>query len=409
MVIIMAIFRSTFLLIFSLSLADPAAAADPIKTTVNPEAASGLNHPAPAAQKPHNRTSSRAANNPVIVATPALQGKVDGITYQSDEFMWQMFLGALAPAAGSSPPKVEFETWATDKTTFSATPKWPGLAAPSFDTECEPAHTPLVFNFPADGCIVEVVKRNLAQFDYIVNNNLNTKQGLAAAFAKADFTVNMPKRAVSIKAEWVPFSTLKKWITGAASWNDNTIKAKYYTTNVNNTDYALVAIHVSSKQNKNWVWATFEHSLNPGRCDYTGCFDSYGFENQVELPDLTTLNGQYPKCSPTTDLTTYARSLRVPDVFIGNYCLKSTQTDYVDEDQVPTVLTNTVIEGLMAKNSPTSSSCITCHYYAAFGSNGAVNAAANAMPLGNPSGLPDSKILENLKQFDFMWGFRAAP
>src|SRR5690606_38363999 len=116
----------------------------------------------------------------------------------------------------------------------------------------------------------------------------------------------------------------------------------------------------------------------------------------------------YPACPPSLDLLATTIPYNVPDVFIGNYCLKSTQTDYVDADQVPTVLTNTVIEGLMAKNSPTSSSCITCHYYAAFGSDGLVNKAANAMPLGNPSGLPDPNILENLKQFDFMWGFRAA-
>ena len=388
----MAIFRYIFLLILSLPLLGAIAVADPITPPTEAKA-----------------TSSAAASSSVIVATPALQGEVDGRDgVLSDAFMWQVFLEALEPVAAASPPKVEFETWATDKTTFSATPQWPGAAAPSFDTPCEPAHTPLVFDFPANGCIVEVVKRNRPQFDYIVNNRLNTKQGLAAAFAKTGFTVDMPKQAVSIKAEWVPFSTLRTWIAGAASWTNDTIKGKYYTTNVGNMDYALVAIHVSSKQNANWVWATFEHSLNPGRCDYTGCFDSFGFKSKVQLPDLTTLNSQYPACPPSLDLLATTIPYNVPDVFIGNYCLKSTQTDYVDADQVPTVLTNTVIEGLMAKNSPTSSSCITCHYYAAFGSDGLVNKAANAMPLGNPSGLPDPNILENLKQFDFMWGFRAA-
>lgn len=362
----------------------------------------------PAAQKPHSLASSRAGSNAVTVATPALQGEVANSTTLSDEFMWGVFLEAITPVAATSPQKVEFETWATDKTTFSTTPQWPGPTAPSFDTTCEPAHTPLAFSFPSNGCIVEVVKRNKPQFDYIVNNKLNTQKGLAAAFAKANFSVNMPKQAVSIKAEWVPFTTLRPWIAGAASWTDDTIKEKYYTTNVGGTNYALVAIHVSSKQNDNWVWATFEHTLNPGRCDYTGCFDSYGFRGKVQLPSRQTLNSQYPKCSATLNLSAAAQIYNVPEVFIGNYCLKSTQVDFVDADQVPTVLTNTVIEGLMAKNSPTSSSCITCHYYAAFGNDGLVNKAANAMPLGNPSGLPDPDILENLKQFDFMWGFRAA-
>jgi hypothetical protein len=34
--------------------------------------------------------------------------------------------------------------------------------------------------------------------------------------------------------------------------------------------------HISSKDIPNWIWATFEHVGNPGRCDYTGCNDSYG-------------------------------------------------------------------------------------------------------------------------------------
>ena len=37
------------------------------------------------------------------------------------------------------------------------------------------------------------------------------------------------------------------------------------------TKYALVSMHVISKQVPNWTWATFEHRFNPGRCDIMGC------------------------------------------------------------------------------------------------------------------------------------------
>lgn len=37
-------------------------------------------------------------------------------------------------------------------------------------------------------------------------------------------------------------------------------------------EYALVSLHVSSRQNPNWVWGTFEHAMNPGRCDSMGCW-----------------------------------------------------------------------------------------------------------------------------------------
>ena len=43
--------------------------------------------------------------------------------------------------------------------------------------------------------------------------------------------------------------------------------------------YWLIALHISSKDTPNWVWATFEHVANPGRCDFTGCNDSYGYSS----------------------------------------------------------------------------------------------------------------------------------
>ncbi|MGG7381499.1 hypothetical protein ACQ7B2_23090, partial [Escherichia coli] len=46
----------------------------------------------------------------------------------------------------------------------------------------------------------------------------------------------------------------------------------------------LVAFHVSSKDTPNWVWATFEHVNNLGRCDYTGCNDSYGYRSADRVP-----------------------------------------------------------------------------------------------------------------------------
>ncbi|MDJ0931576.1 hypothetical protein [Breoghania sp.] len=54
-------------------------------------------------------------------------------------------------------------------------------------------------------------------------------------------------------------------------------------------------MHISSRQNKNWVWGTLEHQNNPGRCDYIGCFDSFG---AVE-PNTEVYNTQYGACAKT--------------------------------------------------------------------------------------------------------------
>ena len=34
----------------------------------------------------------------------------------------------------------------------------------------------------------------------------------------------------------------------------------------------------------NWHWYAFEHVNNLGRCDFTGCNDSYGFKKTVSIP-----------------------------------------------------------------------------------------------------------------------------
>ena len=122
-------------------------------------------------------------------------------------------------------------------------------------------------------CIAEQVARNRPQFDYIVKNNLNTQAGLAAAFAKS-VKVEMPPKSIAIKGDWIPLPWLLQWLPQLG--DAEAIRKLYYTATVKSVEYALVAMHVSSRQNPNWVWGTFEHQINPGRCDTIGCFDSFG-------------------------------------------------------------------------------------------------------------------------------------
>ncbi|HEU4456889.1 MAG TPA: hypothetical protein VFR81_27725, partial [Longimicrobium sp.] len=56
-----------------------------------------------------------------------------------------------------------------------------------------------------------------------------------------------------------------------------------------------------------------------------------------------------------------------------------------------------------------ASSCIGCHVYASFGSNGKPTAAAQNMLPYNPTGAPIPAVLNGSQQFDFMWGVLLAP
>ena len=92
-----------------------------------------------------------------------------------------------------------------------------------------------------------------------------------------------------------------------------------------------------------------------------------------------------------------------------NYCLKSTQVDYNAADGTPYVLGNSVIERITGGGTISASSCIACHVYASFGSNGTPTASATAMLPFNPTGNPIPGVLAGSLQFDFMWGVLNAP
>jgi hypothetical protein len=374
------------------------------------------------------------AQGTVAVAVPARAGAVDGTAENSDAFIWRKFAEFVAPV-GSQQSPVVFETWASDADTFPApaqTARWPapnepkklhastliiakqlavgaspaavGPLAGPIDVKCEAPKGAAAGAFPLSGtpppCIAEETKRNRAQFDYLKDNNLNTKAGLAAAFAKS-FKVEMPLDAIAVKGDWVPVTALLQWIPQLG--NKANVEQLYYTNTVDGVEYALVSLHASSRQNPNWVWGTFEHQMTPGRCDYMGCFDSFGAEISAFLPNKSAPNAQYGACRKTPALQALMRSARISPVW-ENYCLKSTMVDYVAADGTPYVLGNSVIEGIVGDGTVAASSCISCHAYASFDASGATKPTVRALLPFNPTGKPIPGALEGSSTFAFMWG-----
>jgi len=185
------------------------------------------------------------------------------------------------------------------------------------------------------------------------------------------------------------------------------VRKQYYTATVGGVEYAVVAMHVSSRQNPNWVWGTFEHQMNPGRCDYIGCFDTFGAQTDSVPPNTKAYNTQYGVCSKTSQLKTLMASAHLSPVW-ENYCLKSTQVDYTAQDGTPYVLGNSVIEGIVGNGTVAASSCISCHAYASFGPDGAPTARARGMLPFNPTGKPIPGVLDGSHTFAFMWGLLEA-
>jgi hypothetical protein len=266
---------------------------------------------------------------------------------------------AQAPAAEAAPAEGDS---ATNAQAPASTRAVASAAAPA------PAPGNSLENFPpppttepgASSFLIEEVRRNQPAFDYIVSNNLNSLSGLKTAFANT-MTVSFPVDAIEVKTNWLPVSQLKTYYPTAQA-------SDFYVTKENGVDYALIAMHINSKQVPNWTWATFEHQLNPGRCDYMGCHDAFG----ATVADVPAADNQganqgttYANCEKTPALQAMMSGAGLPAVF-ANYCLKGAQTEWTDNNGLAIRVANSVTEYTFAQLG----SCMTCHGMANFDENG---------------------------------------
>jgi hypothetical protein len=325
--------------------------------------------------------------------------------------------------------------------------------------------------------MAELVFRNKTFFDFVFRNDLYNQEGIVKVFqtnssniqsgapyrlsneSAAVSEIVFPADAMMIKSNWLsreratemglqddpahPY--IKMNITTPVTDNNGTI--------LQPGEHWLIAFHISSKDIPNWVWVTFEHVGNPGRCDYTGCNDSFGYDStdtvssghsrnytrphmacdNLPLPSFVLdLGKPYPASTRrpaltsifadlgigTTDNTTLVPSYA--DRGWLSYELKGAQVEFTDSMGRAVHLGNSVTEGGFVSTS----SCMTCHARA-----GAAVAGTLPPPLGVfENGISDSGYLPSsigipvadwynrsgqpptlqVLQTDFVWGFLAA-
>ena len=295
--------------------------------------------------------------------------------------------------------------------------------------------------------MAEVVFRNKPFFDFVYRNDLYNTEGITKVFnANAGNIYNaasrqsgapyrlatqggplseitFPTDALMIKSDWLareraeamglredPANPFVKMEILSAVLDDNgaiLLPGEHW----------LVAIHFSSKDIPNWVWTTFEHVNNPGRCDYTGCNDLFGYlsPDTVATGQARNFTRPHQVCDglllPSYVLEpgeTYPGGARQPGLArifdalgIGtsdnqtlqprpsdrgwlSYRLKGTQTQFTDATGLPTHLGNSVTEAGFV----TTSSCMTCHSRASTNAGGTV-----PLPLGVfENGLTESGV-----------------
>jgi hypothetical protein len=315
-----------------------------------------------------------------------------------DKISWELFALVNKPVPGLS--NNVFETWASNEDTFQQNPKFPGATTPpscvpaqvaaapgaplSPQVAITPVASPKVLNVSAlvalaprrPGLQPHVLpggtqesRRNRATFDFIFCNKLFTRAGLRTAFA-AGQPISFPIDSMEIKADWVP--------VGNRSPSDF-----YINTASDGKRYALVAMHVISKEVPNWTWATFEHKDNLGRCDFIGCHDKFGAVVQ-DIDAHKAPGGQYDPCVKTPALKKLFADAGLPPLW-ENYCLKGSQVDFVTATGVPTHLGNSVTEDGFVDTS----SCMTCHSRAAVNAKGLRTTDAGFLDPPLPAVCPD--------------------
>ncbi|MEO8671747.1 MAG: hypothetical protein ABI411_10570 [Tahibacter sp.] len=332
--------------------------------------------------------------------------------------------------------------------------------------------------------MAELVFRNKSMFDFVFRNDIYHQEGIMQVFARnaanikspngmpyriksttgALTEIDFPVDAVMIKSNWLEKTRAERLglhDDPASPYIKMTINTRV--TDNNGTilkpgEHWLVAMHISSKDIPDWLWATWEHVNNPGRCDYLGCNDSYGYSSADAVAKNQEMNYTTPKTQcDDLDLASWIfklndtytsgpRSGGLSNVFnalgIGtkdnavdrskpimpsiadrawlSYRLKGSQSEFNDSTGHHTLLGNSVTEGGFMQGS----SCITCHARAGATAQGTIPLALGVFTntlnetgyLQSVHGTPDPNLYfaDNqppalaVLQTDFVWGFLTA-
>lgn len=374
----------------------------------------------PSTPRPRSFTAARlgAAILSTLIATASgAQANTSPIN-DPDRFAWELFVEANRPAA--APNLVSWQTWISTFTLYAdpcSKPQWPASpqSVPLSPSGLETIiHNHLVSgSSPFNSSEREQVMLNRAAFDYIVDQEIWFAEGVQARAVRSE--IDFPSDAVMLKSNWRVINEDEK--------------ARYHWQHVTMPDgnggnevvlVGLNAFHIISKVLPNWLWSTFEHIDNPGRCDTIGCKDQFGATPAYVAPHREP-DRLYAADSLTPELINLMAAADLAPVW-QNYRLKGTMTTFTDAIGRPNLLGNSVLE----PNFEATSSCMTCHTRASVSNNTTVSSQvpgastglsvlASFTPLQGHVGTPDPAWFETAQagpparaasivwRTDFLW------
>ena len=129
------------------------------------------------------------------------------------EFAWMLFARLNQPISKDISYRV-WELWPDNSTTFSLKAKKiensekfkkerNGPALQTIKAHLES----FIISSPKVG---EEVTRNFLSYNYIINNQLNSRAGIKRKFEKTDYQVDFPVGAIEIKADWEEYEDVPR-------------------------------------------------------------------------------------------------------------------------------------------------------------------------------------------------------
>lgn len=181
---------------------------------------------------------------------------------------------------------------------------------------------------------------NKETFEFVRANEFYNLDGQLRAYDQGG-EVSFPKASKEIKAQWrkIEAKDRNKYHTVEVTSENGTTKVLY----------GLTALHITTKDLPNWLWATFEHVDNQSLA---------GNEQwQLTSHDQFACKGEAPDCNKAPT------GIGLEGTKWENYRLRGAQIDFIDGRGNPTLLANSQPEN----GFQTTSSCITCHSRATIG------------------------------------------
>jgi hypothetical protein len=345
-----------------------------------------LNWPADVAAKTADPTASFGVNAPVVWETWRNASREAPDT--------------VFPKDGSDPgPWLDAAIVALGPDRFEAADEGPLQLAALIETLEAAGGPALPFDPQAAGLPRNETRLNKETYEFVRAEELFNIEGQVAKFNAGAETISFPAMAKEVKAQW-------RVITEAD-------KPRYHWVEAQGAQgmqiYGLTALHITTKDLPNWLWATFEH-----------------IDNKTAQPgDATHPSGEgwllpsadrFACTDAPYDCEAIPQGIGLEGTPWANYRLRGVQIDFFDSTGRETRLANSQPERFFQ----TSSSCITCHALASINAAGErleFFSPAGEGPVGRPmgwvngapAGFRDENGVQQFTQLDFVWSlFRAS-